>query len=618
MVSSADSFSFNPERHDCAPGSSSATLVFYVPENLQGSVAGIASSTEKTHEHNAAVNAKKDCLTYLEVNVAGNELYQGEIQYRSYLGGNSTDNFDIMRNCSYTWNITYGEDNLSQDEWKMDNGLEDLRELSAPENLYLIPGEEVSLGDYISTNMPHETIGWQIGSTYIGANLIGTVHNGVNVSGPSFKTDDTKTPYDYGNRVIGIYPLSNPRTGLGGNTKVYIVDESISWKNALNGPVYNMVSHNSSSGDKYFVTPGKTVNTQVDFSVCYNDDETNERVTTHLLGRGGDRWTYTGVPYQGITGELFGDIGQEYDVIKYSAAATVLPGDYPVIARTTDGSASNAYLHVNDTRMLRWVNRSSVVPGNSDGVIAYKYLSENKILLLLKTNATYATLGGSNFSQSNSPFQFIAFDRTLKANAIPGGYVGSPFEGGALHAGNYTGKIAISYDGTLTTNGVYNTQIGNKTSSGLLTLVPRVTTNLSDSGRNVITIKAKNGYDDNTTHAIEAIVLAKNGVFSELAITPAISRVTVGSTVYFTVTRYSFRITNNNLMTDNATVIAGSNSNLTWIGATNGVFTATHPGNYRVTAIYSGGNTAYADIEVTVSDVDVSGEWENGGNVVLD
>ena len=618
MESPTDSFTFNPERHNCAPVNSSATLVFYVPENMQGTIAGIESSSDKSHEHNAAVNSKKDCLTYLEVSVSGSGLYEGDIVYRSYLGRNSTDNFDIIRNCSYVWNITYSEDNLAHDDWKMDNSLDDKRELSVPGALYLIPGEDVSLAEHVSTNMPLETIGWQMGPNQIGSDLVGTIHNEDNLAGLSFSTDDENTPDSYGNRVIGIFPLSNPRTGLGGNIRVYIVDELSAWKNTLTGPVYDMVTHNPGSGNKYFVSPGKTTNAQVDFTVFYNDDEIREHVETRLLGKGGSRWSFTDSPYQGISGQLIGDVGDEYDVIKYTAGSTVLPGDYPIKAQAMDGSSSDAYIHVNDTRVLRWVNRSSVVPGTSDGVIFYKYLSENKILIHLNSGSAYVTSGGTTFTQNNSPFQFTASDRSMKSSALPSGYIGTPFEGGALHAGNYTGKISISYSGTLATNGVFNTQIGNKTSSGLLTLVPRVTANLSDSGRHVITIKAKNGYDDNTTHAIEAIVMAKNGTYSELALTPAISRVTVGATVTLTATRYSFRVTNNNLMTDNSTVLHGTNSNLTWTGAPNGVFTATHPGNYRITATYTGGLTAYADIEVTASDVDVSGEWEIGGSIILD
>lgn len=611
MATGADSFSFNPERHDCTPGSSSASLVFYVPENMQGTVAGISSSEDKSHEHSAAVSAMRERLTYLEVTVSGSGLYDGEITYRSYLGNNATDNFDIERNCSYSWEITYSEDNLCREDWKMDNSLDDKRFLSVPEAMYLFPGEDISLGDWITTNMPLETIGWQMEDDYLGADMVGTVHNSADASGLSFTVDDSQSALDYGNRTLSIMPKKNPRTGLGGNTIIYTVEEMIHWKNVLSGPIYNMISKSSGTGDKYFVTPGKSTGTMVDYSVYYGDDLEREYVTKHLLGKGGERWGFTEVPAQGISGSLTGDAGDGYDVVMYDVESTVLPGDYPIRLQTNGGNTSDAFVHVNDTRVLRWVNRSTAVP--TSGIIAYRYLSENKIVLILGSNSTYSLSSGSTFTQNNSPFQLYAFDRSAKVGSISGSYTGSPFEGGPLHAGNYSGKISFNYTGTLATKTVYNTTIGSKTASGMLTLVPKVTSNLS--GRSVITAKARNGYNSNTTHAIEAIILAGNGTYYEMVLTPAVSRVTVGATVTLTAKQYMFRINNNTLAYESSSVV--SPSNLTWNGAVKGVFIATHPGNYRVSATY-GGNTAYADIEVTVSDVDVSGEWDNDGNLILD
>ena len=611
MTSPADSFSYNTERHECAPGNSSATLVFYVPENMQGSVAGISSPTDKSHEHNAAVNSMRACLTYMEVTVSGSGLYDGEISYRSYLGNNSTDNFDIERNCSYSWEITYSEDNLCRDEWKIDNSLEDTRILTVPEAMYLFPGEDVRLGDWITTNMPLETIGWHIGDNYIGDDLVGTIINGDNASGLNFTVDGTQKAEDYGNRLISITPLNNPRTGLGGNTIIYTVDEMVDWKNVLSGPVFNMNTNSSGTGNKYFVTPGRNAVTQADYSVFYGDDELREFVTRHVSGKGGDRWSYTESPSQGITGILIGDIGDEFDVVRYDVASTVLPGDYPVMLLTKSGNSSDAFIHVNDTRMLRWINRSTAVPSN--GIIAYRYLSENKILLILGSNSVYSIAGGTTFTQNNSPFQLFASDRSAKDASFSGTYAGTQFEGEPLHAGNYSGKIRFTYSRFLATKKVYNTTVGNKTASGLLTLVPKVTTNLS--GRHFIRVEAKNGYDSNTSHSIEAVILASDGTYRELVLSPAISRVTMGATVTLKATLYLFSVSDNKLIDESSSAV--SSSLVTWNGAVDGVFTATHPGNYRITATYNGA-TAYADIEVTVSDIDVSGEWNNDGSIILD
>lgn len=615
MTSTDDSFTYSPEIHEWT-GGSSATLIFYVPENMQGNVSGILSPNDKTHEHNAAVASMRDCLTYMETRVSGNWLYDGEITYRSYLGRNSTDNFDIERNCIYSWDITYTEDNLSHDEWKMDNSLSDLRTLSVPEELFLVPGEKVRLGDYVNTNMPYSSIGWTIGPVSTGADLVGAVNNMDNLEGLSFTVDDALPPLGYGSRVISIGPVSNPRGGLGGRTSVFVADQAIAFRNTLHGPVFNMIDRYASGGDKYFVTPGKDTDAQVDFSVCYNDDRLGQTVSRPLPGLGGKRWQVSQQPFDGISGQIIGDTGQDYDLVNYSVAADVLPGDYPISATTADGSKDDAYLHVNDTRTLRWVDRSSAVPSTSAGILACRLIADNKLVLIIKPGSTYAK-AGTAFTRNNTPFQFTASDRSLKSGAVQG-YAGAAFEGEALHAGNYTGKIGITYDGSLATNRVYNVTAGNKTVSGILTLVPIITSDLSDKERHVITIKAKNGYDANTTHDIEAVIRAKTGVSNELALSPAISRVTVGSTIMFTATLYSIWLMSSGLRDFSPAVLSNSNPGLTWSGAPGGVFTATHPGNYRITATYTGGITAYADIEVTASDIDVSGEWENGGSVVLD
>lgn len=167
-------------------GRHSASIVLFVPENLQGCVAGIYSPDDKTQDHTPQLEQIKDRLTYLEVEVSGDGLYQGSITYRNYLGDNATDSFDIRRNTSYTWNIEYYEDNLSRDEWKYENDLTDTRYLSTETHIYVIPGQMVSLGDYLDSNMNPQTLRWE---PVLQSNL-GTIIQGMmnhsNLSLPSF------------------------------------------------------------------------------------------------------------------------------------------------------------------------------------------------------------------------------------------------------------------------------------------------------------------------------------------------------------------------------------------------------------------------------------------------
>ena len=601
MEGPGDAFSFLPEKH-VASGGSSADLVFYVPENLQGSVGGISAPEEKSHERNASVDAMKDRLTYLEVLVSGTGLYNGEIRYRSYLGANSANNFDIVRNSSYNWTLTYGEDGLSDDNWKKDNDLEDLRELQTAGPLYVIPGESVSLKDYVTTNMPLGRIGWSMSWNEMGADLLADVHNAENLQGVSFTVDDSHDADDYGNRVVNIVPLANPRLGLGGNVNVYVVDEQIAWRNTTAG--------------KYFVTPGRHVDGDADFYVTYLDDDLRDRVTVHMKGKGGDRWNCTG----GINPTLLGDTGKDYDQVRFSPLPTTLPGDYPINAMTSDGSSASATVHVNDTRSIMWTDRSTAVP-SGNGFIGYRYLSENKVVVILASGERYTTAGGLSFTAANTPFTFVAGDRSAKVSDLSASYKGVPLEGALLLGNNYQNRIGITMDSPLSIGAVSTRYYGGSYYSGNLMLIPSVGANLSNASSYTIYIQAKNGYDNATRHTAEARIRVGSGTFYELALTPAISKVTVGATVTLTARFYTFTVSEDELRDNYYVTLSPSNSSLTWTGATRGVFTATEPGNFRITASYYNRgqyHTAYADIEVTSSDVDVNSGWDGSEHIVLD
>ena len=602
MTEASDRFTYTPESHQTA-GGTSATMVFYVPENIQGTVSGITSAWEKTHDGNASVTAIKDRLTYMEIRVSGSGLYDGEITYRSYLGGNSTDNFDIKRNTSYTWNLSYSEDNLYRNEWKAENALEDHRQLAIHGPIYIVPGETVSVCSYVDTNLDYDTVGWELSANQTGRNIVGQILDRDDIDGESFVADATYSPFSYGNRQLRVFPLSNPRTGLGGSVPLYVVDENIGWMNTLSG--------------KYFVSPGKSLKADVSFSVSYTDDTDNSRVDLSLKGKGDDRWTYTKAPGMGISSALLGDTGREYDQVEYSVQRTTLPGDYSITAQTMDGSSSNAFLHVNDTRTIKWIDRSSKVP-SSGGFIAYRLLADNKIAILLEGGSIYATASGTAFTSANSPYSFTAGDRSARIAEVSPLYLGVPFEGKVLYNGNYTDRIGISYDGSLYTRNVYSETLNGKTMSGRLTLVTGVSQDLASDSTSRISVGAKNAYDDNTTHSIEAVVHVGDGWLRELALTPAISRVTVGTTITFSPTYYNFRVVNGVLTTNTSQVLQANNSNLEWTGAPNGVFTADYPGNYRIYACFRGTYSAYADIEVTSNDIDVYGDWESGDPIILD
>ena len=116
---------WDQQEFDDGTGTASGTFVFYVPENLQGTIGGIQTSREKSPDANDEVRARSDRLTYLETTVEGTGTILGTIVYRSYLGRNAVTDFDILRNARYDWTLRFLPDGLQYDDWKHDNDLID-------------------------------------------------------------------------------------------------------------------------------------------------------------------------------------------------------------------------------------------------------------------------------------------------------------------------------------------------------------------------------------------------------------------------------------------------------------------------------------------------------------
>lgn len=120
----SDILPFHELHQATGEGSSTLEAVFYVPENLQGSIGAITASANKAPDRDATAAAKAQRLTYLEVEVETEGKYEGTILYRSYLGDNATSNFDICRNSCYHWTVLYRSSLLDdfEDDWKHDYG----------------------------------------------------------------------------------------------------------------------------------------------------------------------------------------------------------------------------------------------------------------------------------------------------------------------------------------------------------------------------------------------------------------------------------------------------------------------------------------------------------------
>lgn len=139
------------EIHVPEEGSAEGEFLFYLPENRQGDIPSVSSPEEKSRDNEAVTGA--DLKTYLEVVVAGNSAagVNGTLTYRSYLGGNNSSDFNIVRNSRYVWSVDYFPGNLQNNDWKHDNALswkEFEYSFSVPSYLYYRERNYASLTTY--------------------------------------------------------------------------------------------------------------------------------------------------------------------------------------------------------------------------------------------------------------------------------------------------------------------------------------------------------------------------------------------------------------------------------------------------------------------------------------
>lgn len=172
-------------------------FLFYVPENRQGSLPGIATSEEKGHDRDAVTG--KDLKTYLEAVVTGVSAdgVNGTMTYRSYLGNNDSSDFNIERNSRYVWSVDYYPGRMQSNDWKHENALswkEFEYSLSAPSYLYLGESKYATLttfsnnyenGTFVSKKQDDQTGIPSI--TYSVTPVDGSILGNPSVSGTSFR-----------------------------------------------------------------------------------------------------------------------------------------------------------------------------------------------------------------------------------------------------------------------------------------------------------------------------------------------------------------------------------------------------------------------------------------------
>lgn len=310
-----------------------SSVVFYVPENRQGTIGNATTSRDKNPDRNSEVNAARDLLTFVDVTVtAASSYYTGTVHYRSYVGADEKTDFDIQGNCCYIWNMTLTEDGLVNDDWKIDQDIQDARTLRFLTDPVLVEsGDKVKWEDIIETNLPWTGIAGVYGGVIIYENI---------PDAAGFDVRENVVDGDV--MTVSMRPAHNSQPFLEGETNFRVVSRYIDF-----------------DSDIYEVSPRKSVASFVEYGNSYSGKVT---------GAGGISDSETGewlveVPETGGTDCL--DYTYEYDSnadsVIWTPSRYMLPGDYQLVCRTVNGKHSDAaILRVRDTR---WINTDNAIAG---------------------------------------------------------------------------------------------------------------------------------------------------------------------------------------------------------------------------------------------------------------
>ncbi len=314
------------------------SVVFYVPENRQGIIGNAASSIDKNPDRNSEINAVRDLLTYVEVTVdAASTYYTGTIHYRSYIGADETTDFDIQGNCCYIWDITLTEDGLVNDDWKIDQDIQDDRYVQFLSDLVPVEsGDVVKWQDILETNLSWTDMAGTYGGTVIYENLPDAV---------GFAVRDDVVEGDV--MTATLQPLHNSHPLLEAETNFRVVSRYINF-----------------DADVYEVNPRKTVTSFIEYGNSYTGEVTGAGGVKESEGKEWIVEVPEGLPHSD-NGTNYLDYAYAYDSLADSVTWTpsryAPPGDYPVVCRTMNGKHDDvAILRVRDTR---WVNTDNAIDG---------------------------------------------------------------------------------------------------------------------------------------------------------------------------------------------------------------------------------------------------------------
>ena len=107
------------------------SYVFFVPENMKGTVSSVDDSSKKNKDNGSIPSSVRDYATYLEFRgslgpAAGG--FSGDVKYQFYLGGNATTDFNLQRGKAYNVTLGFTVGNLfGSPKWMVSPSLTDHR-----------------------------------------------------------------------------------------------------------------------------------------------------------------------------------------------------------------------------------------------------------------------------------------------------------------------------------------------------------------------------------------------------------------------------------------------------------------------------------------------------------
>ena len=561
------------------------SYVFYVPENRQGVIGSASDSHGKNPDLDQAIAAVSDRLTYMEVGVAlDGRDYAGEVTYRSYLGSDAVKDFDVVGNKRYVWRVTYLEDNLQYDDWKVETG-------------------DMNVFDYVLEVVPGE-LAVNVGETgtlnaYFYKLTDGVRDSGTDVtSSAQWNSQKTSVASVSKGQVLGLSKGESVVTatydGVSATSRV-VVDDVVTYE-------LEVVPDNAS------ISWNETVDLKALFWTVVNGERTESEDVTEAAQWSSENSSVASVMLGSVLGRKGGSsvITASYSDASgntYSASSLVTVGD--VVTYELVVTPETASLKWNESVTLKAVYNTIVngqVSSSVDVTSKAQWSSSAVSVATVSAGKVTGVSGGTATVTASYEGRSDSAEVTV-GNVVTYSLVVSP-ESASVNVGSSVSLSAVlkTYtNGKETASEDVTSKAGWSSSpSGLVTVSSG---SVKGEKAGIATVTAS--YSVNGTSVSgSASVTVSDVIGYELEITPSSSEVKVGSSVALTAKYYKLTNGQRDGGTDVTSKVTWSSSPSGLVTVTSGSVTGVKAGTATVNASYTAnGGTVNASATVVVSDV---------------